>query len=129
MLDTNICIYIINEKPKSVFDHFRKYEIGEIGISSIVYAELLHGAFKSQRINQNLTALHNFTTALQIRDFDKTAAIEYGKIRSDLEKSGRMIGANDLFIAAHVKSLNIPLATNNTKEFERIEDLMLLNWI
>lgn len=102
--------------------------MGEIGISSIVYAELLNGAFKSQKVNQNLTALHNLTSSLQIKDFDKVAAIAYGQIRSDLERAGKVIGANDLLIAAHAKSLNLPLATNNTKEFERVENLMLLNW-
>ena len=115
MLDTNICIYIINEKPKSVLEHFQKYEIGDICISSIVYAELLNGVYKSSRVNQNLSALHNFTSALEIVDFDRNAAVECGLIRSELEKTGRVIGANDLLIASHAKSLNIPLATNNTE--------------
>lgn len=128
-LDTNICIYIINEKPKSVLEHFQKYEIGDICISSIVYAELLNGVYKSKKVNQNLTVLHNFTSALQIVDFDRKAAIEYGLVRSELEKNGSVIGANDLLIASHAKSLNIPLATNNTKEFERVGDLVLFNWI
>ncbi len=129
MLDTNICIYIIKEKPLSVIEHFKKYEIGDIGISSIVYAELLHGVYKSQKINQNLTNLHNFIAALQIKEFDRNAAVEYGRIRADLEKKGKVIGANDLLIAAHAKALNVPLATNNTKEFERVEDLVLFNWV
>ncbi|WP_150464770.1 type II toxin-antitoxin system tRNA(fMet)-specific endonuclease VapC [Francisella sp. XLW-1] len=129
MLDTNICIYILKEQPKSVLEHFKKYEMGDICISSIVYAELLHGAFKSKWINQNLTNIHNFVAALQIVDFNRLAAVEYGKIRSDLEKAGKIIGANDLLIAAHAKSLNVPLATNNIKEFQRVEDLVLLNWV
>lgn len=128
MLDTNICIYIIKEKPLSVLENFKKYEIGDIGISSVVYAELLYGAFKSKKVNQNLTTLHNLVAALQIKEFDKNAAAEYGKIRADLERSGNIIGANDLLIAAHAKSLNVPLATNNVKEFQRVEDLVLLNW-
>ena len=129
MLDTNICIYIIKEKPISVLEQFKKYKMGDIVISSIVYAELLNGVYKSQKINHNLTNLHNFTAALNIKDFDKLAAVEYALIRSDLERRGCVIGANDLLIAAHAKSLNIPLATNNTKEFERVEDLILLNWV
>jgi tRNA(fMet)-specific endonuclease VapC len=129
MLDTNICIYILKEQPKSVLEHFKKYEMGDICISSIVYAELLHGAFKSKWVNQNLTNIHNFIAALQVVDFNQAAAVEYGKIRSELEKSGMIIGANDLFIAAHAKALNLPLATNNTKEFKRVNDLILLNWV
>lgn len=129
MLDTNICIYILKEQPKSVLEHFKKYEMGDICISSIVYAELLHGAFKSKWVNQNLKNIHNFVASLQVIEFDKAAAVEYGKIRSELEVSGMIIGANDLFIAAHAKALNLPLATNNTKEFKRVDDLILLNWV
>ena len=129
MLDTNICIYIIKQKPISVLKEFKKYQVKEIGISTIVYAELLNGVYKSERIEQNLTALSNFISPLEIVDYDEKAAVEYGLLRSFLEKNGKVIGANDMLIAAHAKSLSLPLATNNIKEFNRIEGLELFNWV
>lgn len=129
MLDTNICIYIIKEQPINVFNEFKKYQIGDIGISTIVYSELLNGVHKSNRVEQNLAALNSFVSALEIVAYDEKAAIEYGMIRSTLEKQGRTIGANDMLIAAHAKSLSLPLATNNTKEFNRINSLQLYNWV
>ncbi|MCF6808260.1 type II toxin-antitoxin system VapC family toxin [Thiotrichales bacterium 19S9-12] len=129
MLDTNICIYIINEKPPKVLEKFKTYEFNEIGISSVVYSELVYGAYKSLKVDKNLAALATFISPLKIVDFDRDAANEYGVIRALLEKSGKPIGANDLLIAAHAKSLGVPLITNNIREFTRVNDLSVVDWV
>ena len=129
MLDTNICIFIINEKPPMVLERFKQYKFDEIAISSIVYSELVYGAYKSKRVNQNISALAGFVAPLSIVEFDQDAANEYGLIRASLEATGNLIGANDLLIAAHAKSLNIPLITNNTKEFKKVDGLTVIDWV
>ncbi|WP_440617796.1 type II toxin-antitoxin system VapC family toxin [Cysteiniphilum sp. 6C5] len=110
MLDTNICIFIINEKPPAVLERFKQYKFNEIAISSIVYSELVYGAYKSKRIDQNISALAGFVAPLSIVEFDQNAA-------------------NDLLIAAYAKSLNIPLVTNNTKDFKKVDGLTVLDWV
>lgn len=129
LLDTNICIYIIKKRSESVFNKFRKYQPGNIGISSITLAELEYGIQKSSHPEKNKNALHSFILPLEVVGFDYSAAIEYGKIRSDLEKKGTPIGSMDLLIAAHALSLGVPLVTNNVKEFDRVEHLQVLNWV
>lgn len=131
MLDTNICIYIINNKPKAVLDRFLALgESERVYISAISVAELFYGLAKSSspKKKQNKLALIKFLSPLEIIPFDDKAAIEYGSIRATLEKSGSVIGANDLLIAAHAVSMGATLVTNNTKEFERVGDLKLENW-
>ena len=96
ILDTNICIYIIKQKPLIVLDRFKKYQPGEIGISSITSAELQYGVSKSKNFNKNQIALHQFLIPLEIIDFDYNASVEYGKIRYELEKVGTPIGPLDL---------------------------------
>lgn len=129
MLDTNICIYIIKNKPESVKERFREFEIGELCISSITVSELMYGAYKSQQIERNLQALESFLMPFEIVDYDYVASIEYGKIRASLEKKGQVIGNMDMQIAGHVLSLDMTLVTNNTKEFERVDGLSLDNWV
>jgi len=132
MLDTNICIYIINNKPKAVFERFLALgESDKVYISSISVAELFYGLEKSAspKKEQNKMALIKFLSPLELAHFDDKAAIEYGFVRAKLEKSGNIIGANDLFIAAHAVSMGVTLVTNNTKEFERVENLKLENWV
>ncbi len=128
LLDTNICIYIIKKKPAGVFEKFKSLSIGSIGISSITLAELQYGIMKSSSPEKNQEALDKFITPLEIIDFDYNATIEYGKIRADLERKGTSIGPLDTLIAAHAKSLDLILVTNNEKEFERILELKLENW-
>jgi tRNA(fMet)-specific endonuclease VapC len=128
LLDTNICIYIIKKKPIGVFEKFKSLSIGSIGISSITLAELQYGIMKSSSPEKNQEALDKFITPLEIIDFDYNATIEYGKIRADLEQKGTSIGPLDTLIAAHAKSLDLILVTNNEKEFERILELKLENW-
>jgi tRNA(fMet)-specific endonuclease VapC len=103
--------------------------MGSVGISSITAAELQFGVNKSQHVEQNRQALNQLLIPLEIFDFDYNAAIEYGRIRNDLEKSGIPIGPLDTLIAAHALSLNVILVSNNIKEFKRVKNLKLENWI
>lgn len=128
ILDTNICIYIIKKKPEKVFKKLREITRGIVGISSITLAEMQYGIGRSSIPDKNQEALDQFLQPLNILDFNAMAAIEYGKIRSDLEKKGTPIGSLDLLIAAHVRSVGAILVTNNTKEFNRVADLKIENW-
>jgi len=129
MLDTNICIYIIKNKPKSVMEKFKEYDIGDLVLSSITVSELYYGSYKSQYIEKNLLALEHFLQPFSIVEYDLKASIEYGNIRATLEKQGNIIGGLDMLIAAHARSLDMTLVTNNTKEFKRVENLVIDNWI
>lgn len=128
LLDTNICIYIIKQQPASVLKHFLEYQIGDIGISSITHSELCYGVAKSQHQDKNSKALDQFITPLEVVPFDDAAALAYGTIRAILEKAGTPIGAMDMLIAAHAIALGIPLVTNNTREFERVAGLAVVDW-
>lgn len=129
ILDTNICIYTIKQKPEKVFERFKELKLGEVCISTITLAELQYGVTKSLRPDKNQSALNHFLIPLEIVNFDTAATIEYGKIRSQLEKEGQPIGSLDTLIAAHAKSLNLILVTNNVREFSRIEELKIENWL
>lgn len=127
LLDTNICIYIINQRPPAVLERFRDYTLGEIGVSSIVAAELSYGVAKSGSA-RNQTALEMFLAPLEVLPFDDAAIWAYGKLRAGLEQQGQPIGSMDTLIAAHALSLNATLVTNNLREFSRIDGLRLENW-
>lgn len=127
LLDTNICIYIINRKPPEVFRHFDGLSVGEIAISSITGAELAHGVAKSGS-PRNQQALEKFLTPLDILPFDAQAMQHYGRLRAQLEKQGTPIGPLDTLIAAHALALGCTLVTNNLREFERVPGLSLENW-
>ena len=129
MLDTNICIYSIKHKPESVFRKLQEHDPSEICISSVTYAELVHGVEKSQAVEKNRLALALLLASIEILDFDALAAEAYGKIRADLEKGGTPIGPLDMMIAGHAKSLDYCIVTNNTKEFSRVRGLKLENWV
>jgi len=129
LLDTNICIYIIKRKPVSVFDRFKNLVPGSVGLSSITLAEMQYGIAKSSKPVQNQKALDQFLLPLEIMDFNSAAAIEYGKIRALLEMQGTPIGSMDMLIAAHAKNLGAILVTNNVKEFDRVLDLNVENWV
>ena len=129
MLDTNICIYIIKNKPETVKERFKQFEIGELCISSITVSELMYGVYKSQHMEKNLKAITTFLMPFDIVDYDYNASIEYGKIRAYLEKKGQIIGGMDLQIAAHCLALDMTLVTNNIKEFERVKGLKFENWV
>jgi len=128
MLDTNICIYLIKNNPPHVRTHFETLQPGDILLSSITLAELMYGISKSRHKERNLAALEMFLMPLEIVQFDMAAAEKYGDIRADLERTGQIIGGNDLLIAAHALSLGATLITNNMKEFTRVSGLRLENW-
>ena len=129
MLDTNICIYAIKNNPKEVIERLKEHEPGEICISSVTYAELIHGVEKSKAVNKNRIALILLLADIEILPFDANAAESYGEIRAELERKGTPIEPLDMMIAGHAKSLNYTVVTNNTKEFERINGLRLANWV
>lgn len=128
MLDTNICIFVIKHKPPTVIQKFMSHNPNELCISSITYAELMHGVEKSQAVKKNHLALSLFLSPFTILDFGTKAAEEYGRIRADLEKQGTPIGPMDLLIAAHAKSENLIVVTNNTRKFQRVDELKLEDW-
>lgn len=129
MLDTNICIYIIKRKPPGVLDRFKKTEISEIAISSITLSALLYGVSKSSKPEQNLMALTQFVAPLEILPYGDDAAQYYGNLRNHLEKQGTPIGSLDMLIAAHTLSISGTLITNNEKEFNRVPNLIIENWV
>src|SRR6266498_6047760 len=118
LLDTNICVALIRQKPKELIKQLTAHKPGDIGLSTITIAELVHGAQKSNQTEQNMTALDQFLLPLEIVDFDQSAAVVYGHIRNYLENKGTLIGSMDMLIAAHALSLGVALVTNNTREFK-----------
>lgn len=129
LLDTNICIYLIKQKPQKVLNKFQTLSISDVGISSITVAELEYGVAKSEQQEKNRAALLQFLLPLEIVEFNQASATIYGSIRSDLESRGLIIGAMDMLIAAHALSLGVTLVTNNIREFSRIPTLLLENWV
>lgn len=130
LLDTNICIYIINEKPEQVLRKFEQYPVQEFGISSVTQAELQYGVQKSKNKNTNQDALDEFLLPLTILPFHgKRLVTCYGEIRVSLESKGKTIGPLDMLIAAHALSLDLTIISNNIKEFARIPNLKCENWI
>ncbi|MGN0733191.1 MAG: type II toxin-antitoxin system VapC family toxin [Emergencia sp.] len=129
MLDTNICIYAIKKKPPTVIRNFLKHDPEELCISAITYAELMHGVEKSREVERNRVALTLFLSSIAILKFDSYAAEEYGKIRTELERKGTPIGAMDMLIAGHARSEGLILVTNNTREFYRVENLEVEDWV
>jgi tRNA(fMet)-specific endonuclease VapC len=128
LLDTNICIYIINKNPKSVVKKICKLNPQDIKISSISAAELEYGASKSNRREQNRTALYDFLSPFEIIPFDTRDAEIYGIIRAELERQGKPIGPYDMQLAAQALARDLIFVTNNTAEFSRITKLKLENW-
>ena len=129
LLDTNICIYIINEKPKKVLRKFEQCPVHEFAISSITHAELQFGVEKSKNKHLNQNALDEFLLPLTILPFHgKNLVVCYGEIRAFLESKGKTIGPLDTLIAAHALSLDLTIISNNIKEFSRIRNLKCENW-
>ena len=128
LLDTHICIYIINQKPVAVLERFKGFNAGEIGVSSIVAAELAFGVQKTGSM-RNREALNLFLAPLTLVPFDAGCVWAYGTLRAQLENLGQPIGALDTMIAAQALALDLPLVTNNQKEFSRVPGLKLKNWV
>jgi tRNA(fMet)-specific endonuclease VapC len=127
--DDTVRIYIIKKKPPQVLKRFSDYSFSEIGISSITLSELEYGVEKSAHPDRNREALLGFVSPLEIAPYDDLAATHYGRIRAQLERAGYPIGAMDLLIAAHARSMAVPLVTNNLREFGRIKGLTVENWL
>ena len=128
MLDTNIAIYVIKRRPPETLATFNQHA-GQLCISSITLAELMHGVEKSAKPDHNLRQVEDFTSRLTVLEYGNKAASHYGDIRAVLERKGIPVGVNDLHIAGHARSEGLILVTNNLKEFERVEALRLENWV
>ena len=128
LLDTNICIYIINQKPSGVLERFKGFSAGEVGVSSVVAAELAFGVEKTGSM-RNKQALELFLAPLTIAPFDAACVWSYATLRAQLEKLGEPIGSLDTLIAAQALALDLPLVTNNQKVFSRVPGLKLENWV
>jgi tRNA(fMet)-specific endonuclease VapC len=128
LLDTNIVIYVLKRRPVEVLSTFNA-NASRMAISSITFAELLHGAEKSSRPSENLAAIEDFCSRLEVLPYGPKAAQHYGAIRAALEKLGQPIGVNDMHIAAHARSEGLVLVTNNMGEFARVPALEAENWV
>ena len=128
LLDTNIVIYVLKRRPVEVLATFNA-NTTRMAISSITLAELLHGAEKSSRVGDNLNAIEDFCSRLEVLPYGAKAAQHYGAIRAALEKLGTPIGVNDLHIAGHARSEGLVLVTNNVSEFDRVPALEVENWV
>lgn len=128
LIDTNICIYLMNQRPSEVIQKFKNTEIGQIGISTITVSELNYGVVKSNLKKQNAKRLDDFLSPFEILPYDEAASQYYGIIRYQLESQGEIIGPLDMLIAAHALSRDLILVTNNEKEFLRIKSLKVENW-
>jgi tRNA(fMet)-specific endonuclease VapC len=128
MLDTDICSYIIRRSSAPVMRKLRNVAVGEVCISVVSKAELLYGVEVSPRHKQDEAAVELFLRHVQVLEFPDEAALHYATIRAHLKARGEMTGSNDLFLAAHARSLGLVLVTNNTREFGRIPGLATENW-
>ncbi len=128
LIDTNICIYLMNQKPHHLIQKMKNFQVGDIVLSSITLAELQYGVSKSKNKENNQVRLNEFLVPFEILPFNERHTIVYGEIRSQLEKKGKIIGPLDLLIAAHALSEEFILITNNDKEFKRVKGLSVENW-
>lgn len=128
MLDTDVCSYIMKRSNDAVLKRLAKVPVSDVCMSVITKSELLYGVEMSPRRRQDQAALSAFLGYVEVLDFPDAAALHYAQIRAELKNAGTMIGANDLLIAAHARSLGLTLVTNNVREFGRVAKLMLENW-
>jgi tRNA(fMet)-specific endonuclease VapC len=128
LLDTNIVIYVLKRRPIEALEAFNK-NANRMAISSITLSELIYGAEKSANVDKNLEAVEDFVSHLDVFSYDAKASQQYGQIKAGLEKRGELIGENDIHIAAHAISQGLILVSNNLKEFKRVPNLALENWV
>ena len=128
LLDTNIVIYVLKRRPKEVLEIFNR-NASRMAISSITLSELIYEAEKSSNVDKNLEATEEFVSHLDVLPYDAKASQHYGQIKAALEKRGEIIGENDIHIAAHAISQGLILVTNNLREFKRVPNLALENWV
>ena len=127
MLDTNIVIYTIKNRPQLVRETFKRHQ-GQMCISAVTVGELIFGAERSAQPERNLADIEGLTARLEVSPFDAAAATHFGQLRAELYSSGKPIGPYDMMIAGHARSLGLILVTNNAKEFDRVPGLRLENW-
>ena len=127
LLDTNICIFLMKNRPETVARYEQNIKLG-IAISSITLSELKFGVYNSEHPEKNYKNLLRFLIGIEVLDYNSAAADEYGRIRAELRRKGTPIGQMDMLIAAHAKAENLTFVTNNTREFERVEGLCLEDW-
>lgn len=128
LLDTNIVIYVLKRRPIEVLSVFNQ-NASRMAISAITLSELYYGAEKSSKVSENLAAIEDFCSRLEVLPYGSKAAQHYGAIRAGLEKLGQPIGVNDLHIAAHARSEGLVMVTNNVGEFARVPALQVENWV
>jgi tRNA(fMet)-specific endonuclease VapC len=128
MLDTDICSYVMKRSQDALLRRLQKVPVSDVCISVVTKSELLYGVEVSPRRQQDEAALNAFLNYVEVLDFPGNASSHYAQIRAQLTKSGKMIGANDLFIAAHARSLGLTLVTHNTQEFRRVNRLAIEDW-
>ena len=126
LLDTNIVIYTMKNRPQQVRRYFKAQQ-GRIGISSVTLGELVFGAEHSQQVERNLADIEALTARLEVLPFDEAAAYHFGQIRAELYRTGRPIGPYDMMIAGHARACGLKLVTNNVKEFKRVQGLIIEN--
>ncbi len=129
LLDTNICIYISKRRPLQVLERFKQLAPGEVGMSLVTYGELYYGAQKSQQRELALEKLSQLAAYIPVITPEVQTAVQYGTLRTTLERAGTPIGNNDLWIAAHALALELILVSNNTSEFKRVPGLVVENWV
>ena len=128
MLDTNICIYVIKNRPAGLRERFNRLA-DQLCISAVTLAEIIYGAEKSARQIENIKVVEQFAARLDVLPFGERAATHYGQIRADLERAGRPIGLHDMMIGGHARSEGLTLVSNNVREFQHIEGLRVDNWV
>ena len=128
MLDTNICIFTVKNKPQEVREAFNRYQ-GQLCISAITLMELIYGAEKSAAPEKNLAVVESFAARLDVLNYDQEAAAHSGQLRAELAKNGKPIGPYDQMIAGHARSQGLILVTNNLREFERVPGLRVEDWV
>jgi tRNA(fMet)-specific endonuclease VapC len=127
LLDTNIVIYTMKNRPPQVKRRFQRHH-GQMGISAVTIGELVFGAEHSQQVERNLADIEAMTARLEVLPFDTKAAFHFGQIRAELYRTGQPIGPYDMMIAGHARACGLKLVTNNAKEFERVQGLLLEDW-
>jgi tRNA(fMet)-specific endonuclease VapC len=128
MLDTDICSYVMKRSHDAVLRRLQKVPVSDVCVSVVTKSELLYGVEVSPRRQQDEAALNAFLNYVEVLDFPDHACSHYAQIRAQWKKSGKIIGANDLFIAAHARSLGLTLVTHNTQEFRRVHRLAIEDW-
>lgn len=128
MLDTDICSYVMKRSNDLLLKRLQKVPVSDVCVSVITKSELLYGVEVSPRRQQDEAALNAFLSYVEVLDFPDQASSHYAQVRSQLNKLGTMIGANDLLIAAHARSLGLTLVTHNTREFGRVPKLAIEDW-